>query len=952
MISYSSQATTRTTQAPSNVRYYTWNKTAVSSRDYQQSYCPARCQGDRLVYTNNILQQVCPTFYCTTCTCHRPSCQIYGSCCPSVEDNYAPPPGLKSGIYNISEFNETIFLENNPDAIPGFVTAKQNPVQVFNQSKVSPPKLGCDSEYTSFYFLYVRSCLADYNGDKDTVRLCEGELSDDDVTTAYVTRVVDNVTQVVYKNRYCAVCNRVTEMVPLLTKIYCYHYMTVYTATTADQMLRLALTKNSTCNVTQTFPYNVSLAPCDPVQYSKKLLDCNSTTYDVDVVRACQDLTGPIYPVYIRFPFRYYKNIFCGICSLKMFPNWGVCDFKLPGGGPQPPPVRIYPPLSLLINFGNRLSEDDPPFRMDEIDANECNDTQWSSPNGECLTLECTPGKVLTNRSCATAIQDITGLAYSLRVWLVPDMRHQLVNWTDGASLATVTKHIQKMLQDLRVEYSIKVGTISINQTLLTASNFSSQGPAVFWVDGAVIAGNDKKRDEFEEEMTRQFVTSSMTLDIDATNVTFSRRVMPSQFDVKFYCNTTVADIGINCTAVDLKSENFTSKQDKMKFVTSYLNVSMLLTCSYVRLNNTNYTIHIDNTSIPPAVKVEIELKDKRIVISENMGLNMLQVEEGVSVCHSYMEEKLRELESVQNNELVQGQGYPATDVVFAEYILTLICMTLSMLSLVLTLMTYVKFPVLRSRAGHSNMCLSGSLLLAQVSLLISSHLSGPSSTCTTFGVLTHFLWLWMITWTFTCSLQMFRVFTSKTRSSGLTPGDQTLHYIRQGLTTLLVPATISAAVVTSSLVSTRGSTIGYGVTVCYLNSTFLIGVSLVMPMALINLTNLTMFAITVVKIYRVGKLQVYDSSRLDDHRNLGVYVKLSSLTGAFWTLAIIAEAADVTILRFFSNVLNGLQGVFIFLSFICNRRVLNLYLVWAGLEPWPNVSGSKIKTTSSSLKY
>lgn len=65
----------------------------------------------------------------------------------------------------------------------------------------------------------------------------------------------------------------------------------------------------------------------------------------------------------------------------KMFPNWGVCDFKLPGGGPQPPPVRIYPPLSLLINFGNRQSAVVSPLRMDEIETNECNDTQWNSPN-------------------------------------------------------------------------------------------------------------------------------------------------------------------------------------------------------------------------------------------------------------------------------------------------------------------------------------------------------------------------------------------------------------------------------------------------------------------------------------------------------------------------------------------------------------------------------------------
>ncbi|XP_059168135.1 uncharacterized protein LOC131950077 [Physella acuta] len=97
--------------------------------------------------------------------------------------------------------------------------------------------------------------------------------------------------------------------------------------------------------------------------------------------------------------------------------------------------------------------------------------------------------------------------------------------------------------------------------------------------------------------------------------------------------------------------------------------------------------------------------------------------------------------------------------------------------------------------------------------------------------------------------------------------------------------------------------------------------------MAAIILTDLTFFVITVTKIHRIRQLQSSVFIHRDVMKNVFVYAKLSTLTGAFWTFAILAEAFDVTALRFLSILLNGLQGVFLFLSYVCNKRVVNLYL-------------------------
>ncbi|GFO32005.1 G-protein coupled receptor mth [Plakobranchus ocellatus] len=87
-------------------------------------------------------------------------------------------------------------------------------------------------------------------------------------------------------------------------------------------------------------------------------------------------------------------------------------------------------------------------------------------------------------------------------------------------------------------------------------------------------------------------------------------------------------------------------------------------------------------------------------------------------------------------------------------------------------------------------------------------------------------------------------------------------------------------------------------------------------------------------KIYSIRKLQSTDALKSKDRQNFLIYIKLSTITGAFWLVLILAEALDVDVLRFIAIVTNGLQGVFIFLSYVCNKRVLNLCKERFGQKP------------------
>ncbi|BFZ17513.1 hypothetical protein BsWGS_20551 [Bradybaena similaris] len=192
--------------------------------------------------------------------------------------------------------------------------------------------------------------------------------------------------------------------------------------------------------------------------------------------------------------------------------------------------------------------------------------------------------------------------------------------------------------------------------------------------------------------------------------------------------------------------------------------------------------------------------------------------------------------------------------------------------------------------------------------------------------MLTHFCWLNLFSWNFICCFYTYNVF-SKIRNLQVNPRSQNLTLIKNVAFTLLTPAIIVSAVVVGVYVTSGGSSLGYGGSVCYLNDRILVGAATIGPVVLITITNIIFFLKTVYNIHGVGRLQTCETSKKDDRNNLYIYAKLSSLTGAFWVIFIVAEVTHLDGLRIVAIVLNGLQGLFIFLSYVCNKRVLELYL-------------------------
>ncbi|KAI8732450.1 hypothetical protein BgiBS90_037225, partial [Biomphalaria glabrata] len=148
--------------------YYLWNKTDVSAVDYHKNFCAERCdQGVKKMapsYTTNI--------QCLECECQKPACEIYDICCEEISDTQ---------------------------------TSSNRSIAVTVSSK-----LNCDSKSNpSFHFLYLRECPASYNESEAIRILCLQDVNVTETTLDTYMRVIDNETQVVYYNYFCARCNNV-----------------------------------------------------------------------------------------------------------------------------------------------------------------------------------------------------------------------------------------------------------------------------------------------------------------------------------------------------------------------------------------------------------------------------------------------------------------------------------------------------------------------------------------------------------------------------------------------------------------------------------------------------------------------------------------------------------------------------------------------------------------------
>ena len=275
---------------------------------------------------------------------------------------------------------------------------------------------------------------------------------------------------------------------------------------------------------------------------------------------------------------------------------------------------------------------------------------------------------------------------------------------------------------------------------------------------------------------------------------------------------------------------------------------------------------------------------------------------------------------------------------------LTHVCILISLVSLSITLFTYAIFKDLRTTPGILTMNLVVSIIISQALFTYGVSRLSLGIYCTVIGISTHYVWLSMFACTNVCSYHMYIVFKS-IGDGNFADLSGTKRLFLYYIYSFLTPAIVVAA--NCIVLYLLFGTIGYGKGICFLSDSTSRVITMIIPAGIVCVINVFLFIRTAYSIMSFPDIK----STKQQRNSFIIFVKLFTITGALWTLQIIDSFInDVTVLTYLTTILNGLQGLFIFTSYVCNRNVLKLYLSCCkGRQPKPPTYASSTNSSQSS---
>ncbi|XP_071490400.1 G-protein coupled receptor Mth2-like [Diadema antillarum] len=296
-----------------------------------------------------------------------------------------------------------------------------------------------------------------------------------------------------------------------------------------------------------------------------------------------------------------------------------------------------------------------------------------------------------------------------------------------------------------------------------------------------------------------------------------------------------------------------------------------------------------------------------------------------------------------------QKSGVAQSDLPEGLDMISYVGTSLSILSLLVVIATYIVFPRLRNVAGKSILSLCLSLLVVFLSIFLSDITSEENTFCKTLAVVSHFLWLAIFFWMNVLAIDLCRTFGSRAKIQVGTTSSLR-HFICYSLYAWGAPAVIVGIFLALDMCRCTSFEVGYGKDgVCALprGSASVYGFGV--PLASILFCNAVLFTDTVVGIRLTKKASeraLKERSNIEKAKEeLSLYIKLSGVMGFTWALAYICNYANIPELWYVFTVVNSLQGVFLLLVFGFNRRNIALWRQKLGLK------GEEVTSSAADMK-
>ncbi|XP_061174889.1 adhesion G protein-coupled receptor E1-like [Saccostrea echinata] len=241
----------------------------------------------------------------------------------------------------------------------------------------------------------------------------------------------------------------------------------------------------------------------------------------------------------------------------------------------------------------------------------------------------------------------------------------------------------------------------------------------------------------------------------------------------------------------------------------------------------------------------------------------------------------------------------------------------LSCVCLLITFLTYCFFSELRSLPGKTIMVLVSTIFIINIVSLASYGENKNNTKCVVVGILLHYFWLSSFTSMNICCFHMYRVFHARIP---LQIYNENLLLIKYCIYIFLLPLlTVLGYIIT--MFSIRGN-VGYGKENCFMDGKMSVIFTFLVPVGFLCISNVFFFSQTIHAI----KLSPTVSNNKPERNDFLICVRLFPVTGIVWLLQILDGLLPPSYFTYIISILNTLQGVFIFLGFVCNKRTILMY--------------------------
>ena len=510
-----------------------------------------------------------------------------------------------------------------------------------------------------------------------------------------------------------------------------------------------------------------------------------------------------------------------------------------------------------------------------------------------CRYLTCSPGKVLVNNSCAPLLKFTTNLCYIFAVGIE----------------ATVYNN----------PFNIK--GVQLHQVITSE--------AINHLQSSAVKGKTNQHIRYLISNTPCHLTSSylegyLYLEICTTDIVNRLLVEESLLQAR------------NSTFVDTSpcGVNISFRMDNNAFRSPVLVNSLAMTerCIYEKTSKLSNHIALPVNDLLLCTQLEFDVDEYsdngNFVIVNGYSIDQndfMRIKDKIRLCADFYS-KLKSIKTKDDHELLTS-------------VTRLLCSFVSLVCLIATFVTYALFKSLRTIPGVNNMILVLCLTLNTIVFLIRWFEKPRHEVCQIIGVLQHYFFLCTFTSFNICTYHVFRVFTS---NIAIQTHSRFSILCKYSTYIFGFPALIVCCNVVITYFVEHRQSIGYGGDLCFIILKTAAIVTLLLPIGIILLMNLVMFAAAVLHICRQPDLSEKSTKR-QKRNDLVIYFKLFTITGCSWIFQFVDAFFPETFFSVLISICNMLTGVFIFTSYICNHRVYNLYKM-----KLTGRTAEKYKTTST----